>query len=170
MRETSSHNRKLVSVRRSDNADRPPYHLEMTSAGGESKQSLDHDGQNALITDEVIEIREAQTAPEKTLDTVYAFLADGEVAAGMDRLHRELKTIRNRFTHFDWKEFVEARCRTYRLCDLLHTCPVSNRCYHKPRGYAGDAVLLDMIYDQVPIDVSVLSPLAVSVFNYLTDT
>jgi extracellular factor (EF) 3-hydroxypalmitic acid methyl ester biosynthesis protein len=30
--------------------------------------------------------------------------------------------------------------------DIVHADPMTNRAYYKPRGYAGDSILLDMIY------------------------
>lgn len=42
-------------------------------------------------------------------------------------------------------EFRSA-CRAHPLCGLLHQDPFTRRTFAKPRGYAGDAVMLDMLY------------------------
>ena len=38
------------------------------------------------------------------------------------------------------------RCLDHPLCDLLHQDPFTYRAFSKPRGYAGDAVMMDYIY------------------------
>lgn len=65
---------------------------------------------------------------------------------------------------------MQSVCRPHPLREFLHACPVSNRCYRKPRGYAGDAVLLDMIYDQRPHQADDVPAHGVAVLEYLTDT
>lgn len=45
----------------------------------------------------------------------------------------------------DWLKFVQ-RCRRHPLSVLLHKDPFTYRAYSKPRGYAGDAVMMDYIY------------------------
>src|SRR4029077_598580 len=37
-------------------------------------------------------------------------------------------------------------CRMHRLLELIHEDPFTARAFRKPRGYAGDAELLDLIY------------------------
>ena len=50
----------------------------------------------------------------------------------------------------DWQTAI-ATLRQHPLLGLLHQDPYSHRGYAKPRGYAGDAVLLDYLYHaQVP--------------------
>ncbi len=44
-----------------------------------------------------------------------------------------------------WAETV-ARCRAHPLRAVLHEDPLTRRTYEQPRGYAGDAELLDIIY------------------------
>jgi extracellular factor (EF) 3-hydroxypalmitic acid methyl ester biosynthesis protein len=41
-----------------------------------------------------------------------------------------------------------AQMRRHRLCALLHEDPLSHRAFSQPRGYQGDAELLDMIYSE----------------------
>jgi extracellular factor (EF) 3-hydroxypalmitic acid methyl ester biosynthesis protein len=45
----------------------------------------------------------------------------------------------------EWAETVAA-CRMHPLCALLHEDPLTKRTFTQPRGYAGDAELLDIIY------------------------
>ncbi len=47
----------------------------------------------------------------------------------------------------NWPSRIEV-CRSHPLFQTLHQDPFVKRAFDKPRGYPGDAVLLDYIYDQ----------------------
>lgn len=49
-------------------------------------------------------------------------------------------------SHDEWKRVIEDRLRAHRALDALYEDPFIGRAYRKPRGYAGDAVMLDFIY------------------------
>ena len=63
----------------------------------------------------------------------------------MDELTWELRGLRRGMKSDDWKSFVGA-CRSHRLRDLVHSDPFTNWSFSRPRGYPGDASLLDFIY------------------------
>jgi hypothetical protein len=68
----------------------------------------------------------------------------------------------------DWKAFV-AQCRRHPLIQVLHQDPFTYRAFSKPRGYAGDAEMMDFIYGRE--DQRVPPPAAAigrSVFDYTT--
>lgn len=65
----------------------------------------------------------------------------------MDELTWELRCLRRKLPVADWKGFVDA-CRKHRLRDLVHLDPFTNWSFSKPRGYPGDASLLDFIYGE----------------------
>ncbi len=46
----------------------------------------------------------------------------------------------------EWVAFVQSECLTHPVRGLVHQDPLTWRCFSKPRGYAGDAVMLDYIY------------------------
>jgi hypothetical protein len=89
------------------------------------------------------------------LDKVYAKLSaaradDGKVNGdqvweGMEELVLALQLRKPRSTEAEWAEYV-AECRRHPLKDLIHEDPFTRRAFAKPRGYAGDAVLMDYIY------------------------
>jgi extracellular factor (EF) 3-hydroxypalmitic acid methyl ester biosynthesis protein len=56
-----------------------------------------------------------------------------------------LQAARLKSTDEEWARFVEA-CLRHPLRDMLHQDPFTFRAFSKPRGYAGDAQLLDYIY------------------------
>ena len=48
----------------------------------------------------------------------------------------------------DWRKYVDDYFRPHPLFTFFSQCPMTARCVEKPRGYAGDAVTLDMIYSK----------------------
>jgi hypothetical protein len=89
-----------------------------------------------------------QTDPEEALlDQVYEQLQAGQVTEGMNELLPALRGRRLTANDVEWAEFVR-RCLRHPLRGLLHQDPFTHRAFTKPRGYAGDAVLLDFIYGQ----------------------
>src|SRR5260370_17650165 len=81
------------------------------------------------------------------LDTITAKLYKNEdVAETIGLLFSELQERRGHLSPESWKQFITMNCRQHPLLDLLHQDPLSSRVFLKPRGYAGDAEMLDMIY------------------------
>jgi extracellular factor (EF) 3-hydroxypalmitic acid methyl ester biosynthesis protein len=79
------------------------------------------------------------------LDDIYEMFIHGQVEEGMNALLPGLKSRRLTSGPQEWAKTVET-CLHHPLCELLHQDPFTQRAYAKPRGYAGDAVLLDFIY------------------------
>jgi hypothetical protein len=57
----------------------------------------------------------------------------------------ELRTVRLSVDRPTWRAIVDA-CRAHPVCALLHEDPFTARAFQKPRGYPGDAVMLDYVY------------------------
>jgi extracellular factor (EF) 3-hydroxypalmitic acid methyl ester biosynthesis protein len=81
------------------------------------------------------------------LNEVYAKINQGQVEQGIDELFLGLQTRRLNSSDQEWAEFV-ALCLRHPLKDLLFEDPFTRRAAEKPRGYAGDAVLMDLIYSR----------------------
>ena len=66
-----------------------------------------------------------------------------------------------------WKQVV-GQCREHPVCGLLHEDPLTERAFRKPRGYSGDAELLDIIYqrDWRPFFNRQVSSLGASIFEH----
>ena len=79
------------------------------------------------------------------LNQVYEELTAGKIQEGMDDIQIGLQTRRQNSSDQEWAEFV-SMCLNHPIKDLLHQDPFTLRAFTKPRGYAGDAVLLDYIY------------------------
>lgn len=53
---------------------------------------------------------------------------------------------------FEDLDLAHSVLREHRLHSILMEDPYSARAFHKPRGYAGDAVIMDFLYDQLVPD------------------
>jgi SAM-dependent methyltransferase len=82
--------------------------------------------------------------PEGLLDvTRERLLSGGEVGPAMDMLSDGLWWLRRTPCGPEWAEVV-GLLRAHPLLELLHQNPLARRAFVKPRGYPGDAPLVDM--------------------------
>ena len=72
--------------------------------------------------------------------------SDEDVAETLTGIFFVLNAIRQYVSETSWKQFVTSECRQHPLMQLLHQDPLTMRAFIKPRGYAGDAVMLDLVY------------------------
>ena len=86
----------------------------------------------------------------------------------MGHLRETLRGLRAHLPPQEWKAVCE-QVRRHPVHDLLLESPFTNRAYAKPRGYAGDAVLMDLIYGVPPAGDS-LSPLGGMLYAFEFDT
>jgi hypothetical protein len=104
----------------------------------------------------------------EVLDTTHAAIVGGQVHQAMAGLRRSLRTLRSAMPPDDWA-LVGEQVRRHPLHDLLLESPFTRRAFEKPRGYAGDAVLMDLIYGKAhPGDE--LSPLGGMLYGYEFDS
>src|ERR1700737_1086687 len=68
-----------------------------------------------------------------------------DVAETMAGLFFVMNGMRHYVSESTWKQFA-AECRQHPLMKLLQQDPLTSRAFTKPRGYAGDAVMMDMVY------------------------
>ncbi|MCA8949379.1 MAG: class I SAM-dependent methyltransferase [Planctomycetes bacterium] len=80
------------------------------------------------------------------LDRVDRLLDTGNVAEGVRRLFVGLDHVRATRNAQSWRRFAETDAIAHPLCAKIHEDPLTRHSFTKPRGYAGDAVLLDYIY------------------------
>jgi len=78
------------------------------------------------------------------LDTVDEAIAAGRLSAGLENLFDEL-SLRREDEPETWPDFARS-CLSHPLRHVLHQDPFTYRAFSKPRGYAGDAVMMDYIY------------------------
>lgn len=82
---------------------------------------------------------------DRELNTALKRIEDGEVAEAMDDLIVSLKSRRDDSPDQEWAEY-KVLCRNHPVSKIIHEDPFTFRTFDKPRGYAGDAVMMDMIY------------------------
>jgi hypothetical protein len=81
------------------------------------------------------------------LDEVHGLFSTGHIDDGMGVLLPALQARRLELNDHAWGEFARL-CLGHPLRQLLHEDPFTYRAFAKPRGYAGDAPLLDFIYGE----------------------
>lgn len=100
------------------------------------------------------------------LDSLLTSVSAGithDPAIAMLSLFNGLADFRANLPEQSWKEYV-AHARKSPLCQILHADPFTYRSFSKPRGYPGDAALLDMIYYKEPPQG--ISSLAAQIFSW----
>lgn len=95
-------------------------------------------------------------------------LRSGEnVGAAVDYLFRQLHIIRRSYEPAVWQTLFEI-AQAHPVASLLHEDPFTAWSFRKPRGYSGDAGLLDFIYRHPSVAplVAEASPLGRAVYDY----
>src|SRR5262245_288715 len=72
---------------------------------------------------------------------------EGLVNEGIDALCGGLEGIRSGMEPDEWRAFAAHARQDRMLGDILYQDPLTRRAFEKPRGYAGDAVMMDLLYD-----------------------
>lgn len=86
-----------------------------------------------------------------------------DVTHTIDILSDGLWWMRNALPAERWRDLINV-ARAHPLIGLLHESPLLRRAFVKPRGLAGDAPLLDMVYDGLSADdARQASPLGLSI-------
>jgi extracellular factor (EF) 3-hydroxypalmitic acid methyl ester biosynthesis protein len=86
----------------------------------------------------------------------------------MEDLFLSLSEHRQQCSRDDWNALVD-KCRRHPVCKLLHEDPFTWRAFSKPRGYAGDAVLMDYIYGREDMcEQPTATPLGTQLFEFTT--
>lgn len=78
------------------------------------------------------------------LDRANEYFQAGRIAPALGELIDDLKARREQEPQ-NWPAYARA-CQNHPICSLLHQDPFTYRAFAKPRGYAGDAVMMDYIY------------------------
>jgi extracellular factor (EF) 3-hydroxypalmitic acid methyl ester biosynthesis protein len=110
-----------------------------------------------------------QIAGAALMNEVESMLRSGHIQAGMDRLILGMKNIKQNYSANDWQTFTKFDCLDRSLTTLIHQCPFTYHSFSKPRGYAGDAELIDYIYTLklLPDD---LTEMGREILNHRIDT
>jgi hypothetical protein len=82
----------------------------------------------------------------RELDRARGQLLQGDGAAAVTAFCDVLRDLRRSCGPDEWTARVIPACRRHPLHALLLQDPYTARAFHKPRGYAGDAEMLDFVY------------------------
>jgi len=106
-------------------------------------------------------------AHQMVLDHVADQLKAGRVSSALDNLFDDLAGRRQEDAE-GWPDFARF-CSGHPLRHLLHADPFTYRAFAKPRGYAGDAVMMDYIYGLGERDevARAATPLGRAIFQYM---
>ena len=85
--------------------------------------------------------------PKAVLDGYHELAQSGLVISALHATNQYVEQYRRSMTTH-WPAFVSDVCRPHPLFHIFQQDPMTRRIYEKPRGYAGDAVMLDYIYDK----------------------
>jgi extracellular factor (EF) 3-hydroxypalmitic acid methyl ester biosynthesis protein len=98
-----------------------------------------------------------QQQSHQLFDHVYQQFNDYEIVNGMQQLVIGLSELRDQTPAAEWREFAKTGWVNHPIKTLAHQDPMTRRAFEKPRGYAGDAELLDLIYGLRPVPAGTTS-------------
>jgi extracellular factor (EF) 3-hydroxypalmitic acid methyl ester biosynthesis protein len=103
------------------------------------------------------------------LDRVTAELKAGRIARALDELFDDL-LARRAEDPAAWPEFAR-QCLSHELREFMYADPFTYRAFSKPRGYAGDALMMDYIYGlgEAKEAASNATPIGRDIFSYMGD-
>lgn len=91
---------------------------------------------------------------------------------GMQLAHHAVGTARKAMSATAWSSAGRPMAVAHPVCALIHEDPLTRRSFIKPRGYAGDAVMIDYIYgiDHPEHEIVGATPLGSWLFNYTSNS
>jgi extracellular factor (EF) 3-hydroxypalmitic acid methyl ester biosynthesis protein len=100
------------------------------------------------------------------LDQAHELITGGETLRGMETLFSRLAHARALGDTEEWKRFCQ-QCRAHPIRKLVHQDPITARSFERPRGYSGDAGLLDLMYETQTPERQRASPLGQEICQYV---
>ena len=104
------------------------------------------------------------------LDDAHNLLLQQDTHNGMELLFQGLKQLHTTSIDGHWQNFVNATALKHPIKELIHQCPFTNHAFFKPRGYVGDAELIDFIYGKSAEKQQAMDSLAASICEYTLNT
>jgi extracellular factor (EF) 3-hydroxypalmitic acid methyl ester biosynthesis protein len=103
---------------------------------------LDTSNHTTSSYDKVSVQRNVQAALDKSAQ----FIAGEGHSAFVHNLTDTLRALKASVDQEAWNSIVIPAARRHPLVELVHECPLTRHSFTRPRGYPGDASLLDLIY------------------------
>ena len=91
------------------------------------------------------------SSPTAFIDHCHSKLALDDIT-GMPELAGALDAIRRDLSPEEWQAYIADFVVPHPIRPLLYEEPFTRRAYEKPRGYAGDAPMLDLVLQSERID------------------
>ncbi|MFK7894790.1 MAG: trans-aconitate 2-methyltransferase [Myxococcota bacterium] len=93
-------------------------------------------------------LSEEQLTLESFLDSFVSTLGKTQAStnAAIRDLTAQLMGVKSRVSESEWFEVIAPMCRAHKAAGILSEDPYTARALAKPRGFAGDAAMLDFIY------------------------
>jgi len=80
------------------------------------------------------------------LDIAQQMLRECRIEEAVNGLVAGTRRLRDLMAPEDWGRFARDKCRSHATTGLVHQSPYTRRAFEKPRGYPGDAEILDFAY------------------------
>ena len=101
---------------------------------------------DTFLAAQQIDIDQSSRAAAGLYERVVRSMSIDRLDDGLSEVWDGLHDVRDSSDPADWRAFAAAMRREDRLRELLHQDPFTRRAFEKPRGYAGDAVMMDYLY------------------------
>jgi SAM-dependent methyltransferase len=108
----------------------------------------------------------------RNLDEAAGHFAQGRWREAMPLVDHACKASRRALLGAAWSAFAREDCIAHPVREFLHQDPFTRRSFQKPRGHAGDAVLIDYMYGMAHDDHELIdaTPVGRWIHNYTTNT
>ncbi len=103
------------------------------------------------------------------LDTAMAAFTNGRADIALPMAFVGLNLARKALPDADWRQAIQQAVAPHPLRAAVLEDPMIRRALDKPRGYAGDAVLLDYMYRLRPDDFADVAPCGLLVHQFLVE-
>jgi SAM-dependent methyltransferase len=112
------------------------------------------------------------TAAIEMLDRAAGAFEQSRWLEAMELQHQTIGSARRALSNEAWLSFASNECLVHPIRHYIHQDPFTRRSFQKPRGYSGDAVLIDYIYGAPHPDHELGSstPLGRWLCNYASNT
>jgi SAM-dependent methyltransferase len=95
------------------------------------------------------------------LDQVKIKINQGQFSDACSTLYDGLSLIRSHSSTEEWKQFV-TQYREHAVSQFFLQDPLTRRAFEKPRGYAGDPVMIDFVYNHDKVATPCARPTEIS--------
>jgi len=104
------------------------------------------------------------------LEEAYCQINNINITEALDNFYAGLRHLRLNSSVDEWKYIVQNHLMDHPINELLYQDPITERAFSKPRGYAGDACLLDMIYGHPSANLDGISEVGNKIREYTFNT